>query len=80
MIIKMDIWLSNYVILVILVSEKVDVIIEGIGVVGGFGFVFLVFINVILEFGIDIILLEINIEKVIFEVDLVVIGEGCLDG
>ncbi|HFV0644087.1 TPA: glycerate kinase [Streptococcus agalactiae] len=80
MITKMDTWLSNYATLATSVSEKADATIEGTGAAGGLGFAFLAFTNAILEPGIDIILSEINIGKAISEADLVVTGEGRLDG
>ncbi|HEO0358348.1 TPA: glycerate kinase [Streptococcus agalactiae] len=80
MITKMDTWLSNYATLATSVSEKADSTIEGTGAAGGLGFAFLAFTNATLEPGIDIILSEINIEKAISEADLVVTGEGRLDG
>lgn len=80
MITKMDTWLSNYATLATSVSEKADATIEGTGAAGGLGFAFLAFTNATLAPGIDIILSEINIEKAISEADLVVTGEGRLDG
>ncbi|HEO8126016.1 TPA: glycerate kinase [Streptococcus agalactiae] len=80
MITEMDTWLSNYATLATSVSEKADATIEGTGAAGGLGFAFLAFTNATLESGIDIILSEINIEKAISEADLVVTGEGRLDG
>lgn len=80
MITKMDTWLSNYATLATSVSEKADATIEGTGAAGGLGFAFLAFTNATLESGIDIILSEINIEKAISVADLVVTGEGRLDG
>ncbi|HFH9039471.1 TPA: glycerate kinase [Streptococcus agalactiae] len=80
MITKMDTWLSNYATLATSVSEKAAATIEGTGAAGGLGFAFLAFTNATLEPGIDIILSEINIEKAISEADLVVTGEGRLDG
>ncbi|HGD1792752.1 TPA: glycerate kinase [Streptococcus agalactiae] len=80
MITKMDTWLSNYATLATSVSEKADATIEGTGAAGGLGFAFLAFTNATLEPGIDIILSEINIEKSISVADLVVTGEGRLDG
>lgn len=80
MITKMDTWLSNYATLATSVSEKADATIEGTGAAGGLGFAFLAFTNATLEPGIDIILSEINIEKAISGADLVVTGEGRLDG
>ncbi|HEN9866005.1 TPA: glycerate kinase [Streptococcus agalactiae] len=80
MITKMDTWLSNYATLATSVSEKADATIEGTGAAGGLGFAFLAFTNATLEPGIDIILSKINIEKAISVADLVVTGEGRLDG
>lgn len=80
MITKMDTWLSNYATLATSVSEKADATIERTGAAGGLGFAFLAFTNATLEPGIDIILSEINIGKAISEADLVVTGEGRLDG
>lgn len=80
MIADMDIWLKNYAEISKEVSDKADMNFEGVGAAGGLGFAFLTFTNSKLKSGIEIILDEIGIEKVIQNCDLVVTGEGRLDG
>lgn len=80
MIAKMDAWLNNYATLATAVSKKADASVAGTGAAGGLGFAFLSFTNAVLEPGIDIILSESRIEAAIAEADLVITGEGRLDG
>lgn len=53
---------------------------EGTGAAGGLGYAFLMYLNAGLMSGVDIVLSEINIESSIKEADLVITGEGRLDG
>lgn len=52
----------------------------GAGAAGGLGFAFKTFLNGTLEPGVSLILSQINIEKDLKEADLVITGEGKLDG
>ena len=52
----------------------------GTGAAGGLGFAFLSFTNAVLESGIKIVLEETCLEKYMEYVDIVITGEGRLDG
>ena len=52
----------------------------GCGAAGGLGFAFRAFLRGKLEPGINIVLEEIGIESAIKDADIVITGEGCLDG
>ena len=52
----------------------------GTGAAGGLGFAFLSYTNAVLEPGIKIVLDETKLEQNIKAADIVVTGEGCLDG
>ena len=52
----------------------------GTGAAGGLGFAFLTFTNAVLESGIRIVMEETHLEELVQDADLVVTGEGCLDG
>jgi glycerate kinase len=60
--------------------EKADPEYPGAGAAGGMGFAFMAFTDAVLESGIKIILEEIGLEKEIQNADVVITGEGCLDG
>ena len=80
MICKMDAFLERYADLAATVSNKADKNYPGAGAAGGLGFAFLSFLNAKLESGIQIILDETGAEQYIQEADIVVTGEGRLDG
>lgn len=80
MIRKMDAYLENYANLSAMVSEHADKDYPGAGAAGGLGFAFLSFLNAKLESGIQIILEETKAEQYIKDADIVVTGEGRLDG
>lgn len=80
MIADMDLWLKNYSEITKTVSSKADADYEGTGAAGGLGFAFLSFTNAVLQSGIDIVLDETGLEEKIKLSDLVVTGEGRLDG
>ena len=80
MICKMDAFLERYADLAATVSNKADKNYPGAGAAGGLGFAFLSFLNAKLESGIQIILEETGAERYIKEADIVVTGEGRLDG
>lgn len=51
----------------------------GAGAAGGLGYAFLMFLDGVLQPGIDIVLDEIRLEEAIAQADLVITGEGRLD-
>lgn len=80
MIKQMDEWLSEYAALTSAKYEKADVAYPGTGAAGGLGFAFLAYTDAVLESGIKIILEETNLEDYVKDADVVVTGEGRLDG
>lgn len=80
MITQMDKWLENYADLAKKTFPKADKSHTGTGAAGGLGFAFVAFTNAQLESGIKIVLEETKLEEYIKEADLVVTGEGRLDG
>ena len=80
MITQMDRWLGKYAKLTKAKYPQADANREGVGAAGGLGFAFLAFLNATLESGIKIVLDETKLEAAIQSADLVVTGEGRLDG
>ena len=80
MIRQMDEWLKSYADLTQAYNPRADRELPGTGAAGGLGFAFLSFTNAVLESGIKIVLEETKLEKYIRDADLVVTGEGRLDG
>ena len=80
MIGQMDQWLKKYAKLT---SEKYDganAVYPGTGAAGGMGFAFLAYTNAVLESGIKIVLDETHLEDYVKDADVVITGEGRLDG
>ena len=80
MVKDMDAWLSDYAKLVAEKCEKADAEYPGTGAAGGMGFAFLAYTNAVLESGIKIILEETKLEDYVKDADIVITGEGRLDG
>lgn len=81
MIRDMDGWLAHYAELAArLLPQRADATRPGTGAAGGLGFAFLAFTDAVLESGIDIVLKETRLEETLRDADLVVTGEGRLDG
>lgn len=80
MIMQMDKWLGDYAVLATDKFPKADPVYPGTGAAGGMGFAFLTFTNAVLESGIKIILDETHLQDYIKDADIVVTGEGRLDG
>ena len=80
MIKDMDAWLSDYAKIVSAKYEKADAEYPGTGAAGGMGFAFLAYTNAVLESGIKIILEETKLEDYVKDADIVITGEGRLDG
>lgn len=80
MITQMDEWLSDYAHLTQEKYPKASMIQPGTGAAGGLGFAFLSYTNAVLESGIKIVLDETRLESYIADADIVITGEGRLDG
>lgn len=80
MIRDMDEWLSHYAELAHEKYPKANACFPGTGAAGGLGFAFLSFTHAVLESGISIVLDELKLEEDMKDADVVVTGEGRLDG
>ena len=80
MIMQMDKWLAYYAALAREKYEKANPRQAGTGAAGGLGFAFLTFTDAQLESGIKIVLEETRLEDYVKDADLVITGEGRLDG
>ncbi len=80
MIEEMDMWLHNYAALTKKIIPVADAAIPGTGAAGGMGFAFLAYLNGTLQSGIDLVIKETELEKYVKDADVVVTGEGRLDG
>lgn len=80
MVTQLDGYLGRYAFLAKEINKEADSERPGTGAAGGLGFAFLTFTNAVLESGIQIVMEETGLEEKISEADLVVTGEGCLDG
>ncbi|MDE7267755.1 MAG: glycerate kinase, partial [Lachnospiraceae bacterium] len=80
MIEQMDEWLASYAKLTTEKYPHANAKQAGTGAAGGLGFAFLSYTNAVLESGIKIVLEETKLEDYITSADIVVTGEGRLDG
>ncbi|HBA69920.1 MAG TPA: glycerate kinase, partial [Lachnospiraceae bacterium] len=80
MVEQMDGWMESYALLAKQKYAAADPRKEGTGAAGGLGFAFLTFLNGVLEPGIGIVLDETGMEQHIRNADMVITGEGRLDG
>ena len=80
MIKDMDLWLENYAKLTKKVLPQSDANIPGTGAAGGLGFALVSYLNATLQSGINLVMKETELEKHIVDADIVVTGEGRLDG
>lgn len=80
MIMQMDKWLAYYAALAKEKYPKANMKQAGTGAAGGLGFAFLTFTNAVLESGIEIVLDETCLSRYIKDSDIVITGEGRLDG
>lgn len=76
----MDGWLKNYAMLTKSVNPDSNEDYPGTGAAGGLGFAFLSYLNATLKSGIDLVINETGIEEEIRNCDIVITGEGRLDG
>ena len=77
---EMDGWLAHFAEVAKKTYTKADPEAPGAGAAGGLGFAFLAFTNAVLESGIKIVLEETHLEDYVKDADIVVTGEGRLDG
>jgi glycerate kinase len=77
---EMDGWLSHYAELAKELDDHVNPEMPGAGAAGGLGFAFQAFLQSKLESGIKIVLEATKFEEAIKDADLIITGEGCLDG
>lgn len=80
MILQMDKWLAYYATLAREIFPHANPKAAGNGAAGGLGFAFMTFLNGTLESGIKIVLEETRLSDYIKDADIVVTGEGRLDG
>ena len=80
MVQELDQLLLHYAELSKKVNSHADRFYPGTGAAGGMGFAFLTYTNATLESGIQIVLTETKLEELIATADVVVTGEGRLDG
>ncbi len=80
MVDEMDNWMRNYAEAVKKYNKSAEADFPGAGAAGGLGFAFMSFLSGKLERGIDIVLKMTEFEKYIKDADIVITGEGRLDG
>ncbi|MBO5409189.1 MAG: glycerate kinase [Clostridia bacterium] len=80
MVKQMDIWLKQYADLTKTILPKADENYPGAGAAGGLGFAFLSYLNARLESGVDMVIRETGLSDKIRNTDIVITGEGRLDG
>lgn len=80
MITEMDSWLRSFAVQSKKKYAKADANQPGTGAAGGLGFAFLTYTHAVLESGIQIVLDETQLEAYVRDADLVITGEGRLDG
>lgn len=80
MIKNMDAWLEKYAHLTKATIPTSNANIPGTGAAGGMGFAFMSYLDATLESGIELVMRETELESYIKDADIVVTGEGRLDG
>ena len=80
MIPLMDSWLKHYADLTKKLYPESDPDLPGAGAAGGLGFALSYYLKASLYSGVSLILDAIHLEAAIKDCDLVITGEGCLDG
>ena len=76
----MDGWLKRYAALTAEVTGQDLSHVPGVGAAGGLGFAFLAYLGGELASGISLVLRQIGLEQALQNADLVITGEGRLDG
>lgn len=80
MVRRLDLGLAHFAEVTRQLYPGADAAVPGTGAAGGLGFAFLAYTNGVLEPGIQIVLEEIGLENDIARADVVITGEGRLDG
>lgn len=80
MVRNMDNWLNEYARLTKEVKPGADENCEGTGAAGGMGFALMAYLGARLTSGIELVMRETSLEEYIKDSDIVVTGEGRLDG
>lgn len=80
MIKTLDLALERFASLTLKINPKADPNTPGAGAAGGIGYAFLAYLNAALIPGIDLIMEHTNLEEYIKDSDIVITGEGRLDG
>lgn len=80
MVKQMDKDLSHYAMLTEAATGKAAKDASGAGAAGGLGFAFLAYLNAELKAGISLVIEQTGLEEKIKDADLVITGEGRLDG
>lgn len=80
MIADMDGWLENYAALTKEQLPMADENYPGAGAAGGLGFAFLAYLGGTLKPGVDLVIQETHLEEYMKDADIVITGEGRLDG
>lgn len=80
MILDMDRWLLHFAELAKESYPEADCNKAGVGAAGGLGFAFSTFMEAVLESGVKIVLEETRLEEYVRDADILVTGEGRLDG
>lgn len=80
MVKEMDEWLGRFALLTQRVNPNADPNTPGAGAAGGLGFAFLSYLNGTLESGVELVIKATKLEERIQEADIVITGEGRLDG
>ena len=79
-VLQMDGWLAAYAETAKTVRPLADPAQAGAGAAGGIGFAFCTFLNGRLKRGIELVLDAVGLDRAVREADVVVTGEGRLDG
>lgn len=80
LILQMDAWMAQYAEKVKSVLPCSDPAFPGAGAAGGLGFAMMSFLHGTMHRGIDLVIEHSGLRDKIRTVDLVVTGEGCIDG
>ena len=80
MIAQMDSWLARYAALTKQVLSQADDTAPGAGAAGGIGFALQAFLHARMMRGIELVMAETALEQAIASSDIVITGEGRLDG
>jgi len=75
----MDKWLEDFAFRTQVIIPGADPLFPGTGAAGGMGFAFMSYLSATMERGIDTVIRETRLEKLISKADIVITGEGKID-